>query len=465
MAGVLRTAMGEMRWHWLVWVALLAVTVGCSSARPSPHGMMRVGKFDEARDLVESQVVNDRSDRRYMLDRMRAGVLNLDAGDINRSERWFAEVYDVLRIQGLNDDKTIRSVVLTEGVKVWKGEPFEQAMALVYYGFVQASQGSWDNARAAAANALFYLRDFDAEAESRADGKERIDVEAIARRAAEYEAKQRGETDYESGDDYLDNGYIAEENNFTMAYLLHGIASQQLGRADEASDYFNRVLVLNSALRPLVEQLRAGDYNTIVVVADGLGPRKVATGPGGALSRYKPIDRQAAPAQLVVNGSVSLDASGDLNGQPLHAVTDLNQLALDHRWNNLEDVRVAKNVIGDLALISGAVVLGEAASNDDGTLAIVGAGLLLGGAIMKATARANTDYCDVFPQRLFVAALNITEPGQSLSVELGQGDFTKTRATLSGLDPPAGPYAMFHYLRAPIEVDLRARYDPDIPAP
>jgi len=248
---------------------------GCKSDyRPSPHGKMRVGDFAAARDLVEAQVEDDRGDRRYMLDRMRAGVLNLDAGDPVRAERWFAEVYDVLRTQGLNEDKTVRSVVLTEGVKVWKGEPFEQAMALVYYGFVQASLGSWDNARAAAGNALFYLRDFDAEeaGEPGSGGERRIDTEEIARRAAAYEAKQRGEEpEYASGDEYLDHGYVAEENNFTMAYLLHGIASQQLGRDDEASDYFNRVVKLSPRHRPLVKRLRAGDYNTIVVVADGRG--------------------------------------------------------------------------------------------------------------------------------------------------------------------------------------------------
>ena len=97
-----------------------------------------------------------------------------------------------IRDRGLNKDKTVRSVVFTEGVKVWKGEPFEQAMALVYYGFVQASQGSWDNARAAASNALFYLRDFEGEDEEE-NATRVIDTEEIARLAAAYEAKQRGE--------------------------------------------------------------------------------------------------------------------------------------------------------------------------------------------------------------------------------------------------------------------------------
>lgn len=432
----------------MLLVALVVLSgLGCrSDHRPSPHGKMRIGDFVGARDMVEAQVEDDMSERRYMLDRMRAGVLNLDAGDAVRAEKWFADVYDVLRTQGLNKDKTVRSVVLTEGVKVWKGEPFEQAMSLVYYGFVQASQGSWDNARAAAGNALFYLRDFEPKDEDDPSaGERRIDTEEIARRAAAYEAKQRGEEpEFVSGDAYLDNGYVAEENNFTMAYLLHGIASQQLGRDAEASDYFNRVVKLSPQHRALVAQLRAGDYNTIVVVADGLGPRKVATGPGGALSRYQPIDTMQTPARLSVVGQEPIDLPG---------ITNLNAMALDHRWNNLEDVRVAKNVLGDVMIAGGLVVVAKGIDDESLEAAAIGAGIAALGLLFKGTSKANTDYCDVFPQRLFVAALNVTEPGTDLTIDL-PGAWPPGGATLRSLDPPLTNQAAFHYLRIPTDRDL-----------
>lgn len=448
-----RSPMSEVRVvAGLLLLAALIALSGCHNARPSPHGKMRAGDFAGARDLVEAQVEYDRSDRRYMLDRMRAGVLNLDAGDPERAERWFAEVYDVLRTQGINDDKTVRSIVLTEGVKLWKGEPFEQAMALVYYGFVQASLGSWDNARAAAGNALFYLRDFEPEDEDEDTQPRRIDTEEIARRAAEYEAKQRGEEpEYDSGDEYLDNGYVAEENNFTMAYLLHGIASQQLGREAEASDYFNRVVKLSPQHHALVKQLRAGNYNTIVVMADGLGPRKVATGPGGALSRYQPIDTGSSLAQISVTGQEAVD---------LPAVTNLNTLALDHRWNNLEDVRVAKNVLGNVLVAGGLIVVAEGVDDESWETAAIGAGIAALGLLMKGTAKANTDYCDVFPHKLFVAALNITEPDTDVSIEM-PGVWPPGGVTLRSLDPPLSNQAGFHYLRVPTERDLQPT--PDLP--
>ena len=440
-----RSAMSDVRGvAGLLLLVVLVMLSGCKSdMRPSPHGKMRVGDFAGARDLVEAQVEDDWSDRRYMLDRMRAGVLNLDAGDPVRAEKWFAEVYDVLRTQGLNEDKTVRSVVLTEGVKVWKGEPFEQAMALVYYGFVQASLGSWDNARAAAGNALFYLRDFEPEKEG--EPERRIDTEEIARRAAAYEAKQRGEEpEYASGDEYLDNGYVAEENNFTMAYLLHGIASQQLGRDAEASDYFNRVINLSPQHRPLVKQLRAGNYNTIVVVADGLGPRKIATGPGRALSRYQPIDTTQTLARVSVVGK---------QPRELPAITNLNAMALDHRWNNLEDVRIAKNIIGDLLIAGGIIVVAEGIDDSSWETAVIGAGIAGLGLLFKGTSKANTDYCDVFPHRLFVAALDITEPGTDVTIDL-PGMWPPGGATLRNLNPPQFNQAAFHYLRIPMDRNL-----------
>src|SRR5690606_3097559 len=124
-------------------------------------------------------------------------------------------------------------------------------LALTYYGFVQAEQGSWDNARAAAGNALFYLRDFEDE---QTDEDRLIDTAEVARRAAEYERRHNqagAQTDIPTGDEYLDHGYVVEQSNFTLAYLLHAVASQQLDRPDEASDYFNRVLQLEPGLRPI----------------------------------------------------------------------------------------------------------------------------------------------------------------------------------------------------------------------
>ncbi|MFI4861193.1 MAG: hypothetical protein ACIAXF_10970 [Phycisphaerales bacterium JB063] len=399
-------------------IPVLLLFVGCNSPMRTPTRELAQGQYDAALEHVVDEITDDRSERRYMLGRMRAGVLSLDANRPGASEQWFAEVYDVLRTQGINADKTVSSIVLTEGVKLWKGEPFEQALALAYYAMVQAELGSWDNARAASANALFYLRSFESDGSGEptsAPAARRIDTEAIMMRALEYEQAQAGnagasaQDDDEQADAYLDHGYVAEQSNFTLAYLLHAIASQQMGRDLEAADYFHRVLQLEPALRPTVERFQARGYNTVLVVTYGLGPSKERYGPDGALSEFVPRTR-SSNARLVV---------ATPEGRALAPqVTDVNTMARDHRWNNLEDVRRAKSIIGDVLLVGGGITLGQGISNNSEAAVWTGAALLASGIYLKATAGANTDYCDVFPQRFYVIPLTIHDPAQRVDLSI-----------------------------------------------
>jgi len=420
---------------WLALLLALVTLPACNAPMKTPTREMAAGQYDTALTLVEEEVTGDRSQRRYMLSRMRAGVLALDANRPGASEQWFSEVYDVLRTQGINADKTVSAVVFTEGVKLWKGEPFEQALALLYYGMVQAELGSWDNARAAAGNALFYLRSFEGEQDRAAE--RRIDTEAIMLRALEHEQGGEVEGEDSTADDYLDHGYVTERSNFTAAYLLHAIASQQLGRDLEADDYFHRVYQLEPSLRPTVERFQARRYNTVLVVSYGLGPRKARYGPDGALAEFVPRTRSdgAVPGVPTPGGEARIPR-----------VTDVNAMARDHRWNNLEDVRLAKSVLGSVLLTGGAITLGQGIDNHSEAAVWTGAALLASGIYMKATAGANTDYCDVFPQRLYLVPLMIDDPSQriDLSIDGRPGVVTVT-------DWPAhdGPQANLVYLRLP----------------
>jgi len=423
-------------------VVLLLFIAGCNTPMQTPRREIWNGDYDEALALVEDEIVDDRSQRRYMLGRMRAGVLAMDAGRPIVAERWFSEVYDVLRTQGLNADKTVSSVVLTEGIKIWKGEPFEQALALAYYALVQGSQGSWDNTRAASANALFYLRDFgDFE-----DTPQRMDTQGIVERALEYERQQyereHGRSadaadDEPTGDEYINHGYVAERSNFTLAYLLHAIASQQLDRPEEADDFYHRVIELEPGMRETVERFRSGEYNTVLVVAYGLGPIKEQYGMDGALARFVPRTPSERSALNVSTPAWSFQS-------PI--VSDINAMAQDHMWNNMEDVRIAKSVIGNLLLVGGAVTLGEAIEHNSEAGVWTGAALLASGLYLKATAGANTDYCDVFPQRFYVVPLNITSRDQR--IDLGLGGHPGV-VTLTDWEVPIGPDAQLVQVRLP----------------
>lgn len=417
--------------------ALIAasVMVGCQSPMRTPHAELRAGDYGKARMAMRKNLTHKRSDRRYLLDRMRLGVLTLADGYPESAQTIFEEVYDILRTQGINKDKTVASVVLNEDLKIWKGEPFEQALAMMYYGLVQAEQGSWDNARAAMGNSLFYLRDF-----GENDQGERLDTYEIARKSLAYErAIDAGQTPSQAQQqaDYLDTGYVPRESNFTLGYLLSAIANQQLGILDEAQGEYARVLELDSELESLVSALSQGSYNTILVVSWGLGPEKRGYGPDNALARFSPRTR-SNDADLRVR-------VGDFPWQNYAQVYDVNTMAADHMWNNLEDVRVAKSVIGTGLIYGGLIATQVGAHNNSDEAVYAGLGALAAGAFLKAGAHVDIRYADIMPQRFYVVPLHLAETEQPITLQVENQP--ASRIVLRGLASPRTPLAQLRYVR------------------
>ncbi len=389
------------------------------------------GEYGKARTYVHKNLSNKRSEREYLLDRMMMGILCVADGHPQSAQVTFEEVYQVLRTQGINADKTVASVVFNEDVKTWKGEPFEQALALAYYGIQQAHLNQWDNTRAAAAGSLFQLRDF-----GKNDKGERINTLEIAQRSIEAERKAAGKPS--DKEEYINSGYAVRESNFTLGYILHGLASAQLNRQQEANDFFNVAAQIDANLKPLVDQLKSGQYNTILIVSHGLGPRKIAYGPDNALARFEPRFRSDA-SPLIVSA-----AGGGQAAYPM--VCDVNQMAADHMWNNLEDVREAKSVIGNVLLVGGGVTTAIAMDQGSGEAALIGLGLMAAGALVKTSAHADTRYCNVMPQRVYVVPVMIT--GENARITLTVQGRQQSQMVLAGLSPPPpGHGAQLRYVR------------------
>lgn len=388
--------------------------------RHTPVHLVRQGQFGLARAHVAANMTGKRSDRQYLLDRIKLAVLMLADGYPNSAQLVFEEVYEVLSTRGINQDKTVDAVVAYEGVKFWKGEPFEQALALFYYAVQQAELGQWDNARAAASNSLFRLRDF--------GGGERINTTEVVRRAVAYErAQARGEAPAQQGD-FLDHGYAVRDSNFALGYLMHGIASMQLGRREEASDHLHVAAEVNPELQSLVPRLLARDTNMVLIVSHGLGPRKIAYGPDNAFAGFEPRSNSGDEALLV----------RPIGGQPVRVpvACDVNEMALDHMWNSLEEIRAAKSAVGNVLLYGGlaAAAVGSEARSDEAVYA--GLGAMAAGLLAKAGAHADTRHVDAFPQRLYVVPLNLSERDER--VELMIEGMPGTRMVLTGLRPTPG---------------------------
>lgn len=417
------------------WVLalVLALAAGCASQpdRALPR-LAAAGDFGHLRDRVERSLPPKPSDRNYMLARLRLLLAALADGYPRDASVAVSDLYAVLRTQGVNDDKTVAAAVLGDGgVLYWKGEPFEQALAYTNIAIQQALLGQWDNARAAASSSLFLLKDFGDNERGQRKSTQEIAETGLRRESA-------GNGTFET---YLDKGYTPIKTDFALGYLMNGAANWVLAagdpaRRDEALDNFHEAARINSSLAPLVELFESGYANTVLIVDYGVGPEKIQTGPDGSLARFSPrAPSDSRPLEVKVNGT----AAGSFA-----AACDVNRMAADHAWNNLEDIRRAKSAIGSAMMIGGAVVAGS--SNDQQTQ-LIGLGILLGGLLVKATSAADVRHCEVLPQRTYFVPIRIDSPGSTVSVSVAQGG---SIMTLPCLDPPSNAEVMkLIYVRLP----------------
>lgn len=403
-----------------VALAGAALAAGCASYRPDSSAMSDVarGRYGDARGRIAATMPSSRSDPGYLLARTKAGMVALADGLPEAAEPHLGEVYDLLRTQGLNEDKTVPSVVVHEGVRIWKGEPFEQAMGYAYVAVRDMVMADWGNARAAAQDSLFLLRDF-----GRGAGGESLTPIQLTERAAQRDR---------DGGDYLSTGYTAAETDFALGYLLAGVANRMLERREEAGEHFAKASAVAPRLASLASALEHGDYDTLLIVDAGLGPEKIATGQDGVVAAFVPRERGPAGGLVVSHGGSAF--------MELPAVCDLNEMARDHRWNNLEDVRRVKSLLGSGLMVAGAAV---AIGSDDTEAQLAGLGMLLAGLAVRAGSRADTRHNELLPRLVYLVPVRGADGPVTVQVAEKPG----TRLTLAGLPSPARGELTVRYAR------------------
>ena len=411
--------------HRTAQIAPLAaafVAAGCASYRPDPSVMSDVarGRYGDARGRIAATMPSSRSDPGYLLARTKAGIVALADGLPEAAEPHLAEVYDLLRTQGLNADRTVPSVVVHEGVRIWKGEPFEQAMGYAYVAVHDMVTADWGNARAAAQDSLFLLRDFG----RASDGRSMTSIELTAR-AVE---RDRG------GGDYLSTGYTAVESDFALGYLLAGVANRMLDRPEGAAEHFAKAAAVAPGLASLASTLEHGDYDTLLVVEAGAGPEKIATGQDGVVAAFVPRERGPASGLVVTRGG------GGYTELPV--VCDLNEMARDHRWNNLEDVRRVKSLLGSGLMVAGAAV---AIGSDDTEAQLAGLGILLAGMAVRAGSKADTRHNELLPRFVYLVPIRADAGPVTVQVAGKPG----TRLTLTGLPAAERGALTVRFVRLP----------------
>jgi len=401
------------------------------------------GDYASARARLESNLgTGDSRAREYVLDNMRLGMVDLAAGNPGAAEAPFFETFMTLRRQGINDDQTVAASFLGEGGAIfWKGEPFEQALAFTYTSINYAELDQWDNARAAAEASLFQLRSFDAN--ERGAGGERT-KEEIAAEAARREQQSPG-----GYDRYLDHGYTPVKTDFSFGYAMSAVANYALSadpdRLSEAQDNFREAFTLLPQLREVADAVMNGRANAILVVDYGRGPEKVRYGPDGSLSRF-------AIRTLSDGRRLNVQVG---NEAPLAFpwACDINQMSQSHLWNSFEDVRRAKSLIGNVLVTGGLITattgLGRDTSSERTAQGLVGLGIVLAGMALKATAAADLRYCEILPQRTYIAPIFVPAAGTRIVMSV-EGD-PGSGVMIADLAPPApGDKLRLRYVRIPV---------------
>jgi hypothetical protein len=276
------------------------------------------------------------------------------------------------------DAKKSRSLFKEEAKKSFIGEPYERVMANYYRGVLYWRQGEPDNARACFRNAQF----MDSAAEDKA-----------------------------YAGDYL------------LLDYLDGFASVKLG--GDGSDAFARAK--SRAKAPLPEYHRQA--NVLVFLEFGPGPTKYAAGEFAQELHFKTHD---SPVQLAVIKQAGKElarvgAYDDLNFQ----ATTRGGRVMDHVLNNKAVFKSSTDAIGNVAIISGAVLASQHDTQEAGW-AVLGAGLLTKLISAAANPAADIRCWDNLPQFLGFAALELPPGKQPLVIEFQNAagavvaNFTKT---------------------------------------
>lgn len=390
-------------------VLALAIIAGCLVGCET-DGLRRTSvdayydhDYPRARDVVR-KAATDRESPEIVLSNMRLGMAALADGDLDEAERSLLRAYEYLTSGGVNDeDRTVASELLFEGVRVWKGEPYEQAMSFYTIGVLYMLRGDWENARAASANALFALRDF-----GDSDDGDAKSMRELAEEANEADPKQNG--------GYYEKAYKPVESDFALGYLMVATNAVLSGRPADGDPLFDRVVELRPELAPLVQTLRTGQYDTLLVVDGGKGPTKRAGGGDNAEIKFIPDGRKQAVStlSLAVNGRrVPTDGS-----QP---VVDLWTLSQRPRWWSLESMRTNRRLLGNALLIAGlgAAAIGSNADSDEAVIA--GLGAMAAGLALKASSRADTRHLEYLPRTVNLVPLNLGAGRHDVNVALGGG--------------------------------------------
>jgi len=369
-------------WPSVAWLVvgtlLLCAATGCQNpVEEQAHVAVRhyyAGNYLAARALLDP--LARQTDGDFVLNNERLGSADLAAQQLDEAQTAFLRAYEVLNSVGVNDGgRSAGAAVFSENIKVYKGEPYERAMCNSYLGLTYYMQHDYANARACFENALFKLKDY---------------------------------TDVDKP-----NQFTEISSDFALANVMLGRCYQQLGDPTKAITAFNQAVQVRPDLSGLCNPALNADTNVLLAIDWGQGPIKRAAGDGSFVG-FVPTPAQAGPFYAP---AIYVDGAFLPVAEVARPSVDLLALAQDKRWQSIDTIRVLKSVVGEGAMAAGAYEL----SRGGRTNSEIGAGLLIGGLLLKLSSNPDLRHWETLPRTVFLIPLKLAPGPHNITVQFAGG--------------------------------------------
>ncbi len=363
------------------------------------------GEYHQAASVMAPLITKPNSD--FALNNCRYGSCALADGNLKHAEQAFLTAYRIMNSVNTNTgSRVLGAVVFYDGLKVWKGQPFERAMAFYYLGLIFLIKGEYENARASFQNSLFRLRKY-------------------SRPNSSLPPAER---------------FARADSNFTLGYFCLGLCNLKLGHPNLARASFQRAKSLNPSLASVITRMYQPQTNGIIFVDYGRGPIRRPAGMYGQQTVFTPTPWQAGPPPPLI----MWDNNRQIRGVSQGAMVNTLALAQEKRWLTIDTIRQAKAIVGTGLMAGGLAASTYGAYHHDETLALAGLGASLLGATIAASSQADARYWQMLPRTVYAAPIHLTRGQNVIRVQAGG----QVSAPISINYSPSSSYRIF-YVRLP----------------
>ncbi len=393
----------------LAAASLAAVIATLAACNETPHEARsaitdyQVGNFAAAAQLLKP--ATEKKDENFVLSNCRYGSCALAAGELPEAENAFYSAYEVMDSVKTNDPgRSLGAAVVFEGIKVWKGEPFERAMAHYYLGMIYLIKNDYGNARAAFEGSTFKVREY-----------AKVDDE---------------------------KHYTEAESNFALGYFGLGVCNLRMGKADLAQASFQKAQAIDPHLAQAIADAQKPGVNTLLFVEAGRGPHKAGKGWYNEQSVFGPTPAEAGPIYPV---------TARADGQPLndpHAaynMVDTLAMAQQRHWQDIDTLREAKAVIGTGLMAGGTGVAAYGADRNDTGTALAGLGMLAAGALLSASSQSDLRSWEMLPRVVYIIPASLPPGPHQIVVQAGPGQSAPLQADIKPSNPSVPSDNVFYF--------------------